>query len=92
MLEFIKKFFIYGLASILGKMIAVFLMPIYTDIFSVEEYGVMAVIMGCKGIIDLISNLNIHSGVARDYYEVGKDKYKLISTGFGVLYVVLLLF
>ncbi len=82
MLRFFKDFFIYGFASILGKMAAVFLMPIYTNILTKEEYGAMALITSCKGIIDLFSNLNIHSGIARDYREEGIDKTKLVSTGF----------
>ena len=31
--------------------------------------------------IDLFSNLNIHSGIARDYYEEGINRKKLVSTG-----------
>ena len=69
MWRFFKDFMTYGVVSILGKLAAVFLMPIYTSILTKEEYGAMALITSCKGIIDLISNLNIHSGIARDYYE-----------------------
>lgn len=82
MLRFFKDFFIYGFASIIGKLAAVFLMPIYTNVLTQEEYGAMALITSCKGMIDLFSNLNIHSGIARDYHEEGIDKTKLVSTGF----------
>lgn len=81
MLRFFKDFLIYGFASILGKIAAVFLMPIYTNILTQEEYGAMALIIACQGIIGLISNLNIHSGIARDYREEGIDRTKLVSTG-----------
>ena len=82
MKRFFKDFFIYGFASILGKIAAVLLMPIYTNILTKEEYGAMALITSAKGIIDLISNLNIHSAIARDYKEEGIDRTKLVSTGF----------
>lgn len=82
MLRFFKDFIIYGFASILGKIAAVFLMPIYTNRISQEEYGVMALIMSVQGIIGLVSNLNIHSGIAREYYEEEIDRTKLVSTGF----------
>ncbi len=82
MQKFFKQFFIYGFASVLGKIAAVFLLPLYTNVLSKEEYGVMAMITAAKGIIDLFSNLNIHSGVARDYYEDDIDRTKLVSTGF----------
>lgn len=82
MWQFFKDFMIYGVASILGKLAAVFLMPVYTSILTKEEYGAMALITSCKGIIDLFSNLNIHSGIARDYYEEGINRKTLVSTGF----------
>ena len=81
MLKFLKDFIIYGFASVIGKVAAVFLMPIYTSVLTQEEYGAMALITSVKGIIDLFSNLNIHSGVARDYKEEGIDRTRLVSTG-----------
>lgn len=82
MRKFFKDFFIYGFASVIGKIAAIFLMPIYTSILTKEEYGAMALIMSCQGIIGLVSNLNIHSGIARDYYEYENDRKRLVSTGF----------
>lgn len=81
MLRFFKDFLIYGFASTLGKLAALFLMPLYTSILSQEEYGVMAMLLSVKGIIDLLSNLNIHSGISRDYYEEGINRKTLVSTG-----------
>lgn len=81
MLKFFKDFLIYGLASTLGKLAALFLMPLYTSILTHEEYGAMAMLLSAKGIIDLVSNLNIHSGIARDFYEKGIDRKALVSTG-----------
>lgn len=82
MIKFLKQFFIYGFASILGKIAAVFLLPLYTNVLTKEEYGAMALITAAKGIIDLFSNLNLHSGIARDYHERGINRTKLVSTGF----------
>lgn len=81
MKRFFKDFFIYGFASILGKVVAVFLMPIYTNILTREEYGAMALITACQGVVGLVSNLNIHSGIARDYHEKGMNRIQLVSTG-----------
>ena len=82
MYRFFKDFMIYGLASVIGKIAAVLLIPVYTSILTKEEYGAIALLTSCKGIIDIISNLNIHSGIARDYYEEGIDRKRLVSTGF----------
>lgn len=81
MWRFIRDFMIYGFASVIGKVAAIFLMPIYTNILTKEEYGMMALITSCSGVIGLVSNLNIHSGIARDYYEEGINRRALVSTG-----------
>lgn len=81
MWNFFKDFFVYGFASILGKVAAIFLIPIYTSVLTREEYGAMAMLVSVKGIIDLVSNLNIHSGIARDFYEKGINRKLLVSTG-----------
>ncbi len=82
MLSFIKQFFIYGLSSILGKILAIFLIPLYTSIFTTTEYGALALLTSCKGLIDIFSNLNIHAGIARHYYDVEEQqRSRLVSTG-----------
>ncbi len=82
MIKFFKDFLIYGIASVLGKIVGVLLLPIYTSILTREEYGAMAMLVSVQGLIDLFSNLNIHSGITRDYYEEGVDRKDLVSTGF----------
>lgn len=98
MIKFLKQFLVYGVASVLGKIAAVFLLPLYTNVLSQADYGALAMITAVKGIIDLFSNLNIHSGVARDYYEKEIDRIKIVSTGFfsiiffSILFMLLMLF
>ena len=82
MLRFLKDFIVYGCAPMLSKVMAIFLMPIYTSTIPQDEYGAMWLIFSAKGIIGLFANLDIHSGIAREYNEKGVDKTKLVSTGF----------
>jgi len=83
MWRFFKDFFVYGIASIIGKVAAVFLMPIYTSILTQEEYGAQALIASFILFFDVLANLNIHSGIGRDYYETSiEQRKKLVSTGF----------
>lgn len=90
MKHFFKDFMIYGMAGVVGKIAALLLMPVYTGILSKEEYGAMSLLLVCYGIISLFACLNIHSGVARDYYEEGVQRKKLVSTGFyAILFVSL---
>ena len=82
MKRFFRDFLIYGVAGIFGKIAAVLLMPVYTGILTQEEYGAMALILLCYGVISLFASLNIHSGIARDYYEQDIQRTGLVSTGF----------
>ena len=82
MKKFLSQFLIYGCASMLSKIAAVFLMPLYTSILTTGEYGAMAMIASCSGVLGIVANFNIHSGIARDYFEDGVDRKKLVSTGF----------
>lgn len=82
MRKFLTQFLIYGCASMLSKIAAIFLMPLYTGVLTTGEYGAMAMINSCSAVIGILANLNIHSGIARDYFEKGVDRKKLVSTGF----------
>ena len=82
MKKFLSQFVIYGCASMLSKIAAIFLMPLYTSILTTGEYGAMAMLASCSGVLGIVANFNIHTGIARDYYEDGVDRKKLVSTGF----------
>lgn len=57
-------------------------MPIYTSILTQEEYGAQALIISFILFFDVLANLNIHSGVGREYYETPDSrKQVLVSTG-----------
>lgn len=73
-----------------SKLVAFFLVPFYTNVFTVEEFGAIALIASVKGIISLISNLNIHSGVARYFFEADTlpKRKVLISTGLWSIVII----
>lgn len=83
-----KKFFynivIYGLSPSINKFVGVFLLPIYTKVFSPEEYGVIDLINIIVIFISISINLQIYSAVGRYYNQYRKliNKRKLISTAF----------
>lgn len=77
----IKSFLIYGLASACSKFISVLLLPIYTTIFSVEEYGEIDLIQSVILIITIFGILQLETSLQRYYYEFeGKERKKMIST------------
>ena len=68
--ELIKAFFLYGLSSAASKFIAVLLLPVYTQVFSVEEYGQIDVIQSIVYIIIIFGILQLETSLQRFYYEL----------------------
>lgn len=84
MKELVKGFLIYGLGSTLGKFISFFLLPIYTRVFTPEDYGSLDLILSIIAIIAVFGMLQIETGLQRFYYEKESDleKKKLMSSAF----------
>ncbi len=87
--ELIKAFFLYGLSSAASKFIAVLLLPIYTQVFSVEEYGQIDVIQSVIYIIIIFGILQLETSLQRFYYELDdRNRNIMISSilwGVGIL-------
>ena len=76
MWSFIKDFFIYGFASVLGKIAAIFLMPIYTNILTKEEYGAnidYKILYDEKNLL-LISTHRLQCNIFTFTYSANKSK------------------
>ncbi len=77
-----KDLFIYGLSNIGNTFAGILLLPIYTRVFSPEEYGVIEIILSTQALLSAIVSLQIASGTARYYYETtGRQRQILISSG-----------
>jgi O-antigen/teichoic acid export membrane protein len=94
-----KDFLIYGLSASIGNFTAFFLVPVYTRVFSREEYGVIDLIAIITSICSILAALQLESAVSRYYYaEKDLEKRKgMVSTAlwsiFGLsLFIYLLLF
>jgi O-antigen/teichoic acid export membrane protein len=74
---------VYGLTNVTAMFVGFFLMPLYTGLFSVSDYGAIELITIINQVIVLIAGLQVESGVARYYYECKNDfeRKKLISSG-----------
>ena len=80
--SFGKDFIIYGLSSSLSKFIGLFLVPVYTRIFSVEDYGSMDIILTIFSFACIFSMMQLESAVARYFYSAKNENAQniLIST------------
>lgn len=84
--KFAKSSIIYFVGQMATKMIAFFLLPLYSDRFSAEAYGYFDYSSSILNVIVPLVCLEIWSCILRftfDYEEM-KGKYKVISNGFGI--------
>ena len=81
MREFIKSFFSFGLASVIERLIAFLLLPIYTRYFTTAEFGIIDLITVILGVVVIFAHLQLETSLQRYYYEYeGEEKDLLIST------------
>ncbi len=88
----IRTFFasaaIYGLADFVAKFLAFAIFPIYAHIFSVEEFGIIALISTAAGLVALFLNLGLNNALQRFYLDptTGVEaRSRLVSSGLTVL-------
>lgn len=85
--KFIKTSAIYFVGQMATKLIAMFLLPLYSNKFSPEQFGYFDLTNGVLSVIVPLFCLEIWSCVLRfifDYKDL-KGKYKIISNGLMIL-------
>jgi len=60
---------IYGLSGIVGKMIGIFLVPIYTRLFLPKDYGIINLINTTFFLIGILVVCGLDNSVARWFYD-----------------------
>lgn len=82
---------IYGIPSILGRILGYLLVPLYTRIFAPGEYGTVNVFYSYASLLMVILTYGMETAFFR-YNEQEKDKEKVFSTGMISLLVSSVLF
>ena len=82
---------IYGLSSIVGRLLNFILVPLYTGIFTPEEYGVFSELMAVVAFTMIILTYGFETAFFH-YTNKEEDSEKVLSTGFISLLVTSLLF
>jgi O-antigen/teichoic acid export membrane protein len=79
-----KQGAIYGIGSIMQRLMAIVLIPLYTTALSSAEYGVLSMLLMTGQVLSIIFALNLTSGLFRSYYDFTKEeeRYIIISTVF----------
>src|SRR5215211_1953771 len=76
----------YTASSVLSKLIAVFLLPIYTGALSPADYGAAEVMFASVIAVSILIRLGLIEALLRFYYLAGEDQARVVKTGFAALF------
>jgi len=82
---------IYGLSSIIGRLLNYLLIPIYTRIFMPSEFGVISELYAYISFLNVFLTYGMETSFFR-HYELSDDKHKIFSTSFISLFFTSVLF
>ncbi len=78
----------YTAASILSKLIAVALLPLYTRYLTPADYGAAEVMFAAVVSASIVVRFGLIEAVLRFYYKDGEDPAKVVATSFAALFWV----
>ena len=64
---------VYGLSGVLGRLVAFFLIPVYTRVFTPADLGTVAMIDAAAALLAMFSVLGLDSATARWFYDSPED-------------------
>jgi O-antigen/teichoic acid export membrane protein len=76
----------YTAASVLSKLIAVALLPLYTRYLTPEDYGAAEVLFAAVVAASIVIRLGVIEAVLRFYYKADEDPGRVVSTSFAALF------
>jgi O-antigen/teichoic acid export membrane protein len=82
---------IYGLSSIIGRFINVLLVPIYTRVFDVGEYGVVTQLYAYAAFFNILFVFGLDTAFFK-FMQSEKDKSKVYTTGLLSILVISIFF
>lgn len=85
-----RDFLVYGLGAGLSQSLLILLVPIYSRVFSVEEYGAMELIQSGFILMSVLGLLQLESAAGRFYFEAENisSKRSQLSTGFWAILMI----
>jgi len=76
----------YTAASIVSKLIAVALLPLYTRYLTTADYGAAEVMFAAVVSASIVVRLGTIEALLRFYYKDGEDPARVVSTSFAALF------
>jgi O-antigen/teichoic acid export membrane protein len=78
----------YTAASIVSKLIAVALLPLYTRYLTLEDYGAAEVMFAAVVTASIVVRLGLIEALLRFYYKDGEDPAAVVASSFAALFWV----
>ena len=75
----------YTASSVLSKLVAVVLLPIYTAYLSPADYGAAEVMLASLVAASILVRLGLIEALLRFYYLAGEDPRRVVATSFAAL-------
>ncbi len=76
----------YTAASILSKLIAVALLPLYTRHLSTGDYGVAEILFAAVVAASIVIRFGVIEAILRFYYKAGEEPASVVATSFSALF------
>ena len=83
-----KDIAVYGTADFLFRFVGFAVFPIYAHLFTVEEFGIYALVSTTVGIIALLANLGLNNATQRFYWDPETQRAmqpEIVSSGLTTL-------
>ncbi len=86
--KFIKQLasesLIYGISGVISTFIGIFLVPVYTRIFTPADYGIISLLTVFSGLVGMFAVLALDNSTARWFYDTDEyeDRRTTVSTWF----------
>jgi O-antigen/teichoic acid export membrane protein len=64
---------IYGLSGVISRFIGIFLVPVYTRLFTPEDYGVLSLVGSSLAVVSIFVGLGLDNSAHRWFWDT-KDE------------------
>ena len=71
---------IYGAGHVAARGVTFLLLPLYTNVFSLEEYGIISLIFTFLGFMNVILHYGLDASLLKHYVQADKEERKSILT------------
>ena len=88
-----KQSLIYGFGHILARLVTFFLLPLYTHVFTPEEYGVVSLAYAFMGFTMILYRYGMDTALLKySVQKKGQDRDEYISTIYGIQVITSIIF